>query len=93
MSDENNSYVPLPKNTPAFICAGCGAVALDRESICTPQGRGTRADWCCSESGAAPSYCRNAVHTERYQCKNCGQVAVNSGLLCDPQKMLRPEEK
>ena len=87
MSDDNNVHVPLPKTTPAFICAGCGAVGLDRESICTPQGRGTKADWCGSNSGAAPSYCRNAVHTERYQCANCGQVAINPGLLCAPEKI------
>lgn len=88
MSDENNVHIPLPKNTPAFICAGCGAVALDQDSVCRAQGRGTKADWCGSASGAAPSFCRNAVHTERYQCKNCGQIAVNPGLLCNPEKIV-----
>ena len=78
---------PYPKSTPAFICAECGAVALHSDGVCTPQGRGTKADWCGSNPGAAPSHCRHAVHTERYQCKNCGQVAVNPGLLCDPEKI------
>jgi len=88
MSDETTLHIPLPQNTPAFICAGCGAVSLDRSGICSPQGRGTRADWCASVSGHAPSYCMNAKHTERYQCKNCGQVAVNAGLLCKPEKII-----
>jgi len=87
MSDENNVHVPLPKSTPAFICANCGAVSLDQDGICNPQGRGKKMDWCGSKSGAAPTYCQNAKHTERYQCRNCGQVAVNPGLLCDPEKI------
>jgi len=88
MSDEIKVHVPLHKKTPAFICAGCGAVSLDQDGVCTPQGRGIKMDWCGSQSGAAPSHCLKAKHTERYQCRNCGQVAVNSGLLCDPEKII-----
>ncbi len=91
MSDENKVHVPLPKTTPAFICANCGAVSLDQDGICNPQGRGTKMDWCGSASGAAPSFCRNSVHNERYQCRNCSQVAVNPGLLCDPKKIVKAE--
>ena len=91
MSDENKAHVPLPKTTPAFICAGCGAVSLDQGGICKPQGRGTKMDWCGSASGAAPSFCRNSVHNERYQCSNCSQVAVNPGLLCEPEKIVPAE--
>lgn len=87
MSDENKIHIPLPKSTPAFICAGCGAVALRSNGVCSPMGHGTKVDWCGSNPGAAPSFCRNAKHTERYQCKNCGQVAVNPGLLCAPEKI------
>jgi predicted RNA-binding Zn-ribbon protein involved in translation (DUF1610 family) len=87
MSEEKYIHVPYPKSTPAFICAECGAVALHSDGVCKPQGRGTKADWCGSDPGAAPSHCLHAKHTERYQCKNCGQVAVNPGLLCDPEKI------
>lgn len=88
MSDDKKMHTPVPKNTLAFICAGCGAVSLDQSGICSPQGRGKRSDWCGSVSGnTAPSHCLHAKHTERYQCRNCGQVAVNAGLLCDPERM------
>jgi predicted RNA-binding Zn-ribbon protein involved in translation (DUF1610 family) len=87
MSDDKYLHVPYPKSTPAFVCAGCGAVSLLSDGVCKPQGRGTKADWCGSDPGAPPSYCCNAKHTERYQCKNCGQVAVNPGLLCAPEKI------
>jgi predicted RNA-binding Zn-ribbon protein involved in translation (DUF1610 family) len=87
MSDDKHLHVPYPKSTSAFVCAECGAVSLLSDGVCKPQGRGTKADWCGSNPGAPPSYCRNAKHTERYQCKNCGQVAVNPGLLCAPEKI------
>jgi predicted RNA-binding Zn-ribbon protein involved in translation (DUF1610 family) len=78
-------HLPAHKSTPAFICANCGAVSLSHDGICKMQGKGTRADWCGSESGNAPKFCQNKVHTLRYKCKNCGQVAVNSELLCEPE--------
>ncbi len=39
-------HVPVPKNTRAFICANCGAVALDANNICKVQGMGMKSDWC-----------------------------------------------
>ena len=84
---ETKKHLPLPKNTPAFFCANCGAVALDSRNICRPQGRGTKADWCGSESAKTPSFCQNKVNTTRYTCKKCGQTAINPGLLCEPEKM------
>ncbi len=91
--EENTAkkHIPLPNDTPAFICANCGAVALDQNSICKPQGRGKKADWCGSQSGQSPSFCRNKVNNVRYQCKNCGQVAINSEILCDPQRLAMPD--
>lgn len=80
-------HIPLPKDTPAFICANCGAVALDGNNICKVMGRGKKADWCGSESGKAPSFCHNKVHTDRWQCQNCGKVSVNPELLCEPKKI------
>ncbi len=80
-------HVPLPKETKAFICANCGAVALDANNICKLQGTGTKADWCGTESLKAPSFCQNKVHNDRWQCKKCGQVAVNPQLLCEPEQI------
>jgi hypothetical protein len=89
MSDSGiKNHVPLPKNTPAVICAGCGAVALDPNNICRPQGRGTKADWCGTRSAATPASCHKRVNTTRYACANCRQVAINPELLCAPEKML-----
>lgn len=81
------THIPLPKDTPAFFCANCGAVALDPNNICKVQGKGKKADWCGSKSGKVPSFCHNKVHNDRWQCRNCGQVAVNPGLLCEPEKI------
>jgi len=80
-------HIPVPKDTPAFFCANCGAVALDSHNICKVQGKGRKADWCGSKSGQAPSFCHNKVNNDRWQCSNCGQVAVNPELLCEPQKL------
>lgn len=85
MSDK--THIPLPKDTTAFFCANCGAVALDPQNICKVQGKGKKADWCGSKSSKAPSFCQNKVHNDRWQCRNCGQVAVNPGLLCEPEKI------
>jgi len=86
-STKNESHIPVPKNTPAFFCADCGAVALDQNNICKAQGRGTKADWCGSQNAGTPLGCHNKVHNLRYRCNNCGQVAVNPELLCEPVKM------
>jgi len=80
-------HVPVPKETPAFFCANCGAVALDSHNICKVQGRGKKADWCGSKSSKTPSFCHNKVHNDRWQCQKCGQVAVNPELLCEPEKI------
>ena len=89
----NHSHVALPKETHAFICANCGAVALDPENLCDVQGRGRKADWCGTKATKPneycrkTEYCRNKVHNERWQCRNCGQIAINPELLCEPEKL------
>ncbi|MBC8413847.1 MAG: hypothetical protein ISR96_06770 [Nitrospira sp.] len=83
-------HIPLPKDTPAFICANCGAVALDSNNICRVQGKGRKYDWCGSKSLMPPSFCHNKKNNDRYQCKKCGQVAINPELLCEPEKMPMP---
>ena len=80
-------HVPLPKNTPAFICANCGAVSLDRHGICRPDLKGTKADWCGTTHAKPKNQCFNSVNTTRYQCKKCGQVSVNKEMLCEPELM------
>ncbi|MBN2108572.1 MAG: hypothetical protein JW832_14195 [Deltaproteobacteria bacterium] len=89
MSEKKNCPVKLPPETPAVICANCGAVALKPTSVCKPQGHGTKKDWCGTESIKQPSFCRNNVHTNRYQCATCGQVAVDCELLCAPEPLVR----
>ena len=42
--EKKKEHVPVPKETPAFFCANCGAVSLDSHSICKVQGKGTQAD-------------------------------------------------
>jgi len=92
MADKKNGqHIPLPKNTPAFICANCGAVSLDAHGICKPQGRGTKADWCGTASLAPPSFCHNRVNNTRYACAKCKQVSVNPGLLCEPDQIPMPD--
>ena len=80
-------HTPLPKDTPAYICAECGVVALDPGSICKVQGTGTKADWCGTKGSMPPKYCRNRTNVERHQCRNCGQTAINARLLCEPSKL------
>lgn len=80
-------HEPLPKETPAFICANCGAVALDANNICKVMGKGKKADWCGTAGGKPPTFCHNKVNINRWQCNNCGQVAVNPELLCEPKKL------
>lgn len=82
-----NKHIPVPKNTKAFICANCGAVALDANNICKVQGTGMKSDWCGIQGVKPPTYCHSKNHTERWQCKKCGQTAVNPLLLCEPEKL------
>lgn len=77
----------LPLTTPAFICAHCGVLSLSTEGVCEVQGRGTRADWCGSESARPPSFCRQHKHTVRYRCDKCGQIAIHPELLCEPRRL------
>lgn len=91
MDDKEKKHVPLPKETPAFFCANCGAVSLDQNNICKVQGKGKKADWCGSKGIKPPEFCHNRKNNIRYSCKNCGQVSVNPGLLCEPVQMEMPE--
>ena len=85
MSDEFKNHYPLPKNTHAFICANCGAVAMDAESLCLVQGRTTKAGWCGSPSIDMPPMCKKDKNTRRFRCKDCGRIALNPELLCKPE--------
>jgi len=89
MSDKE--HLPLPKDTKAFFCANCGAVALDVNNICKVMGQGTKADWCGIKGSKPPSFCHNKTHNERWQCDNCGQISVNPELLCKPKKLQKSE--
>ena len=88
---EEKKHVPVPKETPAFFCANCGAVSLDPNSICKMQGKGKKADWCGSKSATPPQQCKNRKNTLRFKCKNCGTVSVNPELLCEPEEMELPK--
>jgi len=80
-------HVPVPKDTKAFICANCGAVALDANKICKVQGAGKKSDWCGTKGAKPPKSCINKVHNKRWQCQNCGQISVNPMLLCEPKEL------
>lgn len=80
-------HTPLPKETKAFYCANCGAVALDQNNLCKPMGMITKADWCGSKDLPPPKSCQNRVNNNRYSCKKCGKAAINPALLCEPEKM------
>ena len=65
MSDNTpKSNFPLPPNTPAIICANCGAVSLYASGVCNPQGKGMKSDWCGTESvdNRNLSFCNNDVY-------------------------------
>ncbi|MBM4308998.1 MAG: hypothetical protein FJ115_17365 [Deltaproteobacteria bacterium] len=79
--------IPLPKDTKAYICANCGAVALDAARICKVQGMGKKIDWCCSATLMPPKTCHNRKNNIRWRCKKCGQTSVNAELLCEPEKL------
>jgi len=80
-------HVPLPKNTRAYFCANCGAVALDANNICKVMGQGMKADWCGIKGSKPASFCHNKANNNRWQCDNCGQISVNPELLCKPKKL------
>lgn len=85
--EKEQKHVPLPKETQAFFCAGCGAVSLDADSICKVQGRGTKGDWCGTRDPQPTNPCRNRVNNVRWACENCGKVSVNPELLCEPRPL------
>lgn len=88
MIDSNKKeHIPLPKETAAFYCANCGVVSLDRNNICNPAGKLTKADWCGSKDLPPAKTCQNRVNKDRYACKNCGKSSINAALLCEPDKM------
>lgn len=80
-------YYPLPKDTKAFSCAQCGAIALNANDICQVQGVEQKADWCGSKGLLPPKTCHTQAENERWQCRTCGQTAINNELLCAPAKM------
>ena len=84
-------HVPVSKDTPAFFCANCGAVALDSKNICKLQGKGKKADWCGIKGVKPPASCQNNVNNDRWQCQNCGTISVNPELLCEPAKLKATE--
>ena len=84
-------HIPMPKETPAFSCANCGAVALDSNNICQVMGKAKKADWCGIKGVKPQILCHGKVHNDRWQCQHCGQISVNSELLCEPVKMKLPE--
>ena len=77
----------LPKDTTVFICADCGAAALDAGDICKVMGKGKKADWCGSKERKPLRFCQNKVNVIRWQCRKCGQVSVNQELLCKPERL------
>jgi predicted RNA-binding Zn-ribbon protein involved in translation (DUF1610 family) len=81
------THIPVPKDTPAYMCANCGAVALDPKNICKVQGLGRKTDWCGVKGAMPPKSCHTKEHTDRWQCRNCGQTAVNRDLLCEPVRL------
>lgn len=89
---KQRAHVPLPKETPAFFCAECGAVSLDPERICKVQGKGTKADWCGIPDHNPPRRCANSRNNLRWFCGKCSKVSVNAELLCEPQEMPKPAE-
>ena len=88
---KKTAHVTLPKETPAFFCANCGAVSLDPNKICKVQGKGTKADWCGIADPTPPRQCVNHVHNLRWRCGKCNKVSVNAELLCEPREMAKPK--
>lgn len=85
--EKQKTQVALPKETPAFFCANCGAVSLNADSICKVGGKWTKGDWCGIRDPKPPQHCHNRVHNLRWVCNKCGKVAVNSELLCKPEPL------
>jgi len=82
----------VPKETKAYMCGNCGAVALDADKLCKPTGRVQKADWCGIKALHVPDFCHNKVHTLRFKCKKCSQVSVSPELLCEPEQMEVPKD-
>jgi len=80
-----NKCIHVSDDTPAFICAVCGAISLDSDSLCNPLGRGFRKDWCGTKSLKPPVKCQHYPDHLKYFCKKCGLIAVNPELLCEPE--------
>jgi predicted RNA-binding Zn-ribbon protein involved in translation (DUF1610 family) len=80
-------HMTVPKDTPAYFCANCGAVSLDANNICKVEGKGTKSDWCGIKGSKTPVYCHNRVNNDRWQCRDCGLTAVNPELLCEPDRL------
>ena len=80
-------HATIPKDTPAYFCANCGAVSLDANNICKVEGKGKKADWCGIKGSKPPVYCHNRVNNDRWQCRKCGMTAVNPELLCEPDRL------
>ena len=89
---KKKAHVALPKETPAFFCANCGAVSLDPNKICKVQGKGTKADWCGIRDNNPPRQCVNRKNNIRWVCATCNKVSVNAELLCEPQEMPKPTQ-
>jgi predicted RNA-binding Zn-ribbon protein involved in translation (DUF1610 family) len=87
MTMSEKKHVPLPKETTAYFCANCGAVALHAGDVCKVMGKGKKADWCGTKAVKPPAFCHNKVHNNRWQCSNCGKISVNPELLCKPEKL------
>jgi len=85
--EKKKTHVPVPKETPAFFCANCGAVSLTPDGVCKVQGRGKKADWCGTKDPQPRHPCKNSVHNLRWACDNCGKVSVNPELLCEPREL------
>ena len=80
-------HFPVTKETPAFFCENCGAVALDPNNVCAVRGKGKKADWCGVKGSKPPASCQKNVNNARWQCQNCGTTSVNPELLCKPVKL------
>jgi hypothetical protein len=93
MSQEIEMGGSLPLDTRVFVCATCGAVALNPNDICQVQGMAVKADWCGTKSDEPPRQCVNRIHTHRYYCNRCKRVSVNQEVLCEPVQLKKKIEQ
>jgi len=84
-------HILAPTDTRAYICAKCGAVALNANNICKVEGMGTKSDWCGIRGSIPPADCHNRADKDRYQCRSCGLTAINPELLCKPETLSVPQ--